>query len=80
MPSAFSNWPGKALRWKPCTSAGVPNVYVAPGAPVIAAALNGVLLPQGAAAPEQSYTAAGAVIRLNFSTESGDRIDALGIF
>lgn len=64
------------LQYLECTGSG--SNFVAPGR-VIAPAYNGILLPLGLALPTLSYTLATdqVTITLNFSTEMGDRIDAL---
>lgn len=74
MPSVLSNLP--RLRSMPCTGAG--KIFMAPG-PVVAVMYNGVLLPRGQAAPTLSYSTGAGGIQLNFTIETGDRIDALCI-
>lgn len=66
------------LVYEPCSGALPGTVYVASG-PVIAPAYNGVLLPAGQSLPTLSYTLASdqVTITLNFTTETGDRVDAL---
>lgn len=72
------NPPGlESLEYEPCTGVVPGTFYTAPGA-VIAVAYNGVLLPRGVALPTLSYTLSGeTTISLNFTTQTGDRIDAL---
>lgn len=76
MPSAFSNWPLKALRYKRCVGSG--RAYTAPGR-VIAIAHNGILLRANQVAPAFSFSAVAEVFTLTFDPEQGDRIDALCI-
>lgn len=76
MPSAFSNWPGAALRWMPCTGSG--SAWMAPGR-IVAVTHNGLLLRESGVASTLTYTKASNAITLNFKTEDGDLIDALVI-
>lgn len=64
------------LHYLPCTGAVPGTVYTAPGRP-IAVSFRGVFMPYGQSLPTFSYTTSGNVITLNFTTETGDRIDAL---
>jgi hypothetical protein len=64
------------LVYAPCTGVVPGTVYTASG-PVIAVSYNGIFLRAGQALPALSYTAAGEVITLNFTTQIGDRIDAI---
>jgi hypothetical protein len=69
------------LAYLPCTGAVPGTVYVAPGQ-VVAPAYNGTLMPAGQTFPPTlSYTLGSdqKTITLNFSTELGDRIDAICI-
>lgn len=66
------------LAYQPCTGSG--SAYVAP-APILAVSYNGILMPQGVAAPILSWTPGpGNAINLNFSADPLDRIDAFVIF
>ena len=70
---------GTTLTYLPCVGAVPGAVYTAPGQ-IVALFYNGVAMPYGQAMPILSYTAAGNVATLNFTTEAGDpndRIDAL---
>lgn len=69
-------FPIGGLRYMPCTGTTPGTVYTAPGIP-IAVSYNGIFMPYGRSAPTFSYTAVGNTITLNFSTQAGDRIDAL---
>jgi hypothetical protein len=67
------------LEYLPCTGAVPGTAYTAPGQ-VVAVAYNGVFLRANQALPILSYTLSGGTgITLNFTTETGDLIDALCI-
>jgi hypothetical protein len=65
-----------ALRYLACSGAVPGTVYTAPGPPV-AVTYNGILMAADEAPPLFSYTLSGNIITLNFTTQVGDRIDAL---
>jgi hypothetical protein len=68
---------GMILGYRPCTGAVPGTAYTAPG-PLVALFYNGVALPVGMSLPTLSYTLTGGTqINLNFTTQTGDRIDAL---
>jgi hypothetical protein len=62
----------KRLQNLACAGAVPGRIYTAPGSPVVAVTYNGVLLRRGI-----DYTLAVTTIMLNFSTETGDAINAL---
>jgi hypothetical protein len=71
MPSALIN----GLRYVPCTGAIPGRFFTVPGSSVIAVTYNGVLLSKDISKPF-NYAASGNLITLNFSTQTGDRVDA----
>jgi hypothetical protein len=76
------NPPGIAsLELAACTGAVPGTAYTAPGVIVPGGVFyNGVQLRPGLSLPLISYTQAGtSTINLNFTTEAGDRVDALCI-
>jgi hypothetical protein len=66
------------LQYSACTGAVPGTVYTASG-PVIAVSYNGIFMRANQASPALSYTVSGETITLNFSTQAGDRIDAICI-
>lgn len=66
------------IQYLACTGSIPGNVYTAPGIP-IAVSYNGLFMRANQAPPLFSYTVSGEVITLNFSTQAGDRIDAICI-
>lgn len=62
-----------SLAYQSCVSVTA-NTFTAPG-PVVAVSYNGILLAYNDPT-RLSYTVSGRTIMLNFSTETGDRIDA----
>lgn len=65
------------LAYLACVGTAPTTIYTAPG-PVVAVTYNGILLAYNDPT-RLSYTFAGNVITLNFSTEDGDRVDAFCI-
>lgn len=66
------------IKYLPCAGTVPGTVYTAPG-PVLAVSYNGIFLRANQALPILSYTVVGEAITLNFTTQIGDRIDALCI-
>jgi hypothetical protein len=68
-----------SLKFAACTGTVPGTVYTAAGQTVLAVAYNGIFLRSGQTAPLLSYSTAGNIITLNFTTQIGDRVDALCI-
>lgn len=68
-----------SLQYQPCAGPTPGNTYTAPGT-ILAVSYNGLFMRAGQSLPVFSYTvSSGNVITLNFTTQAGDRIDALCI-
>src|SRR5215472_5218069 len=64
------------VQYATCIGAIPGMVYTASG-PILAVSYNGVLLRANQPRPILSYTVRGNLIRLNFTTQIGDEIDAI---